>query len=308
MAREFLRLTKEQTYGTFDAAAASSDIVQIDLTGDNAFTMRPRPRMWSIRSAAGNSVRRLTGSSQMEVGGRLTTLLFPSQQSLLLPWGCSPSGTPNDLFSVTADHGVLLEDGTTIKRRRYLGTKVRTIEVGAEAGTADGNLVRVTYELVAQQPASPDPDATAFPAPQLTDYPTDAPYVFQHASGGFKVASTRSEYDRISIRITNNLHVPFHGGQYITRCRYKGRDVNFTFHNLYLAVTDRVAYEAITAQDAEVLFTNGAHTAKFDFNTKNYFVDGIEDDLPLSSGYYQSLSLQAYLDAAAGSDFALTLV
>ena len=48
MAREFLRITPEATWGTYDSGGTHT-IIQLDQ--NNAFTMRPKPVFFTIRSA-----------------------------------------------------------------------------------------------------------------------------------------------------------------------------------------------------------------------------------------------------------------
>src|SRR5437763_602834 len=117
MAREYLRITPEVTWGTYNGAGTP---IIVDLDQANAFTMRPAPQMWEIRSAAGFNRRRKTGSSKTTVAGALSLAVYPSQVATLIPWICATSA--NVLGAVTIDHAAVMEDsGPTTVYRRYLG-------------------------------------------------------------------------------------------------------------------------------------------------------------------------------------------
>ena len=105
-----------------------------------------------------------------------------------------PSEPPGDLASCTVYHAVRRSDGT-YRRKAFTGCKVAGWRIEVSRGSTTAML---TLDLQAcksagnQMDSTSDPDATAFPAPAETDYPT-GPYTFKMTSGGLTVASVRDE-------------------------------------------------------------------------------------------------------------------
>src|SRR3954451_2661064 len=100
MAREFLRINPESTWGTYNSGGTHT-IVQLDQ--NNAFTMRPKPIFWSIRTSGGYNRRWQKGSAKTAVAGHLNTLVYGSQAAALGSW-INPTGSPFNLTSMTIDH------------------------------------------------------------------------------------------------------------------------------------------------------------------------------------------------------------
>lgn len=297
MAREFLRWTPETTWGTY-ASANAHVIIQLDQ--DNAFTMRPAPVPWMIRSAGGFNRRVQTGSAKTAVTGGLNILCYGSQMSTLMPAIVATSG--NVLGSATIDHCIVMDDPSSTKvYRRYLGVMVNQASFAA----AEANqLMRLTLQLTAKQPATIT--ATDFPEPAAADYPYDAPYVFEHASGAFTLATSRPEFEEFNLTIKNILDGRFMASQYLTRLKYCGRDVDFTTRFPYITAVDRTDYEAVTAIAASITFTNGDYSMAFDFNSNDYIMK-VGDDLGMNKVFLQGIDGSCFFDSTAGTPNDLTV-
>ena len=297
MARQYLRLTPEASWGVY-AAAGTPILIPIDKA--NPFTLRPTPIPWEIRSAGGGNRRVQTGSQRTSCQGALHTLVYGSQAAALAPWICADAN--GVLGSVTLDHAIQLEDGGTTAYRRYLGVMVE--QARFRCGE-DDPLLRLKLDLVAQQPATIS--GTDLPQPAATDYPGDVPYVFQHLAGGFSVVASRAEFATFQLTIKNLLDVRFMASQYPTRIKYCGRDVDLNTRFPYIVTTDRAHLEAVDLVAASMTFTNGAHTLGFAMNSKNV-IAGVGDDLALDTIFLQGIELHNFFDASAGTpnDFTLT--
>lgn len=304
MASHFVRLIKETAWGTPTVTPVlNTDYVVIDLTEDSALALEPEPIRKVIRSANSHNRRILTVFEQTKVEGTLSTLFFPVQQAVLLGLVQPVTGPPEDIPSFTLDEGFTLESGT-VKRRRILGCKVEELTI---TSSMDDPAAKLQFRIVGWKPDT-DPDAAAFPEPAFADYPSAAtyPYTFQDTATKLKITGIRTGYSSVELTIRNILDRPFLESPYVSRIRYKGRDIDMKTTLLYSAFTDRTAFEANTALDVELTYDNGTKSAKFDLQTKTY-VAGAARKLPLGGAYYQDLSLEAHLDGAAGTDFAITL-
>ena len=297
MARQYLRLTPETSWGVY-AAAGTPILIPIDKA--NPFTLRPTPIPWEIRSAGGGNRRVQTGSQRTSCKGSLHTLVYGSQAAALAPWICADAN--GVLRSVTLDHAIQLEDGGTTAYRRYLGVMVEQAQFRCGE---DDPLLRLKLDLVAQQPATIS--GTDLPQPAATDYPGDVPYVFQHLAGGFSVVASRAEFATFQLTVKNLLDVRFMASQYPTRIKYCGRDVDLSTRFPYIVTTDRAHLEAVDLVAASMTFTNGSHTLGFAMNSKNV-IAGVGDDLALDTIFLQGIELQNFFDASAGTpnDFTLT--
>jgi hypothetical protein len=297
MARQYLRLTPEASWGVY-AAAGTPILIPIDKA--NPFTLRPTPIPWEIRSAGGGNRRVQTGSQRTSCKGALHTLVYGSQAAALAPWICATAD--GVLGSVTLDHAIQIEDGSTTAYRRYLGVMVEQAQFRCGE---DDPLLRLRLDLVAQQPATIS--GTDLPMPTATDYPSDVPYVFQHLSGGVSVVASRAEFASFQCTIKNKLDVRFMASQFPTRIKYCGRDVDLSTQFPYIVTTDRAHLEAVDLVAASMTFTNGAHTLGFAMNSKNV-IAGVGDDLALDTIFLQGIELHNFFDASADTpnDFTLT--
>jgi hypothetical protein len=299
MARQYLRWNPEVTWGTFNTAgAATAPIIQLDQ--NNAFTMRPSPVSWSIRSASGFARRVQTGSSKTSVQGGLNMLCYGSQMVALAPAIFASSS--NVLGSFTLDHAIVMDDtaGTTVYRR-YLGCMVS--QASFTSGEAN-QLMRMALQIIAKQPATIT--VTDFAEPAVSAYPWDAPYVFEMLSGAVTIGSARVELEEFNITIKNQLDPRFMASNFLTRLKYCGRDVDWSVRFPYITTVDRANYEAVTAIAGSVTYTNGAHALGFNFNSNNFEVK-CDDDLALDKVHLESIDGACYFDHTAGTPNDLTV-
>jgi hypothetical protein len=299
---------------------AGTDSAYIRLVDGNSFSMYARPVIEEIPYGGGLAVTAEAVSDHYECKGQLKTKLYPSQAAMLMGWALSrinsgqtspwvttePAG---DLASCSVYHAVRRSDGT-YRRKLFSGCKVGgwRVEVSRQSTTAT-----LTLDLVASKSAgnamdgTTDPTGTAFPAPAETDYPT-GPYTFKMTAGGITVASVRTEYEDLAIAGQNAIDGRWFEQSYLQVVQFCGRSTTLDT-TLYLKATpdDRSAYEAITAQAASAVFTNGVtgQAMTIQFNGQNTIMD-LPYDLPLNQAFMHKLSLKNRFDPNAGGDVSVS--
>ncbi|WP_422929201.1 phage tail tube protein [Singulisphaera sp. PoT] len=297
MARQFLRITPETSYGVFNSSGVKT-IIQIDQA--NPFSMRPTPIKWAIRSAGGYNKRIQTGSSKVSYNGTLNTLMYGSQMAQIFPLIAETN--PTTLSSFTVDHCLLMDDNSNTKvYRRYLGVMTQQAQISA---SESNQLMRLQLQLIAQKDAAIT--ASDFPEPAVGAYPYDAPYVFEMSSGTFTLGSSRVEFEEFNLTIQNILDPRFFASQYLTRCKYCGRDVNFSTRFPYVTTVDRANFESVSSVAASITFANGAHSIGINLQSNNFYAN-VQDDLALDKVHLQSIDMEAYLDVTAGTDATFTV-
>ena len=324
MAREFLMLVEESSFGTpVTTPTLGTQAIYIRLDDGNAFSMRAKPKIYNIMHGGGLAIKTIQGSDVTMVAGTLKTKLCYSQASFLFNWATTRINTAQtapftttepagDLVSMSVYHAIQRSDGT-YKRTQYPGTKVAKLSLNT---TAENQIVDFSLDLVAQKklgntfdPGPPgDPTSTIFPAPALeSSYPTDL-VTFTHAAGGLTIGgTTRTMFGELAFEMTNALDARTYESRWVQIIRSLGRDSSLTVKNLYVpSPDDRSTYEIQTAQSATLLFTNGTHTITLGFEGNNQF-NSVDDDLPLDKVYEQQFVLQNQWDPAAlsgvGQDF-----
>jgi hypothetical protein len=299
MAREFLRLTPEATWGVFDNTQTNHVIV--DLDSSNAFGMRPKPKTVDTRTAGAFNRRVKRSGTKMDVSGALKMIVRGSQATLLTPW--IDAGGAARPSSMTIDHCAVREDtGATKVYRRYLGSLVKDVTFASQMSD---QLLHASFNLFAK---SFDATITAsdFPEPAATDYASDAFFLYEHA-GALTVGSSRTEFDKFQCKITNHYDAAFMNpaSPWISRATYCGRDVDWEASLPYLVSIDRSNLESITSVSGAVTFTNGSHTLVFNMKSTNFYAD-VTDDFQLDKTFMQGLKMQAFYNASDATDFALT--
>lgn len=303
MAREYVRLTPETSWGVFNGAGTP---VVVQLTDSNQQTVRKVPQFWGpLRSAGGYNRRIKKGSSRYAVSGGLTNLIvYGSQASAWASW-LTPVATAGvySLPSMTLDHAIVLEDAAnTTLYARYLGLVVVQADFSVDS---QSQLMRLNFsQLIGKSVATIT--VADFPEPLATDYPSDAPYVLEHAPS-LTVGSSRAEFDSLKVSIQNKVDATFFNASTITRAKYAGRDVDWEATFPYVLAADRAAFEGVTAVAGSATFTNGAHSLSFNFESQN-FLDQVGDQLDMDKLFLQNLKLQSFFDSSAGTptDFSLS--
>ena len=317
-AREFLYIVQESAFKTpATSPTLGTQAIYIRLDGSNAFTMRPKPIQVAVPYGGGKAINAFRVSDKTECKGTLKCLLYADQAAFLLGWGLTfinnaqtaPWTTTEpigDLASCAVYHAIQRSDGT-IKRRVYLGTKVVGVSIDC---SADSQIATLSLELQASTPqgnqfdSSTDPNGTTFPAPADTSYPTD-PYLFIHTAGYLSIASSRTQFDSVSIAVKNVIAAEWFENRYANIIRCFGRDTTLAA-NLYYKPSpdDRTVYESSASESVSLEFNNTAHTLTFTMNAQNVYTS-LDDDLPIDGVYMQKLTASNQWDASAGSDFTI---
>jgi hypothetical protein len=328
-SREYACIVIESSYGTPKTSPATgTDRFYLRLDGANAFSMQAQPIIGDIMYGGGRATPALAFSDQTECRGRLTGNLYGSNSGafakLLLDWGLtvinSGRTTPwtttdasylmpvGDLASCSIYHAKQLNTGA-YDLRRYSGVKVLG---GSLESSRQSPLVRISLDLQGVRDDTNAansvayPDATEFPAPAETDYPT-TPFLFSHTAGGYKIGSTRTQYDSVSIRWQNAMDPKWFESKYITLIKFCGRTSSFSAKlHMKASPDDLAAFQALTVQDSEISFANGSNTIKLDFLGSNY-IKTLGRDLPLNQVYSWDLMAQNYWNAATPGDIVVTL-
>jgi hypothetical protein len=303
LPREALRLTKESVFGVYGSGGTvkNTDVLYIDLTKDNSFTMRKKPIQRTLRSASnGNRLLRVW-SSQYDLAGSLNLELFPEQTPMIMAFIASLNS--GELGSFTADYIIQMDDASSTNvYARYLGNKVASGEISASASDP---AVKVALNLIAKSTATIT--STDFATPADADYPVGTPYLFTHtASPGFLTLGTsRSEFNSWSVSFNNKLDAPHFEAPAVSRIKFCGRDVTMNTGLLYQSTADRVAYEATTAQSVQLKLNNGTNSLLIDFKNGNFLTD-VGDDLKMDNVFYQNLVFVNAYSPSVGTDLAIT--
>ena len=293
-----LRITLENTYGTFDSGGTG---IWIRLKQDEAFSMEVSPDFGVIRSADTYNRRVQSWVGGSSVAGGLQCSLYHAQAAALLAWATtltvSGDGTPT-LPSYTCD----FFDG--IEYHRYLGVQVQSLTVAAAPGNNAGE-VTCAFSLIGQREGSAI-DVDDLPVPAFTSFPSANPYTFFEST--FKVGSTITHYNTLALTISNMLAPIRNATTYIDGLYWGGRDVNLATNLQHISSAQRDAWLARTAADVEWTLTKGGNSVKFDVHTTNYR-DTCRTAKPLASVNRQDLSFSAFFTGGATlTDLTVTLV
>lgn len=314
MAREYLRITPETggnptLWGQFQAGNLSSATI-VQLTDSNAFTMRPTPIRWTIRSAGGYNRRIQSGSSKTVLNGALNNLvLYGSQVAAWINW-IQPyqiGGTGEyDVNSCTVDHALVMEDGSnTTIYRRYLGVKVGGWQI---TSNSDSQLLRISLTgLVGKSTASIT--SSDFSEPTYSSYPSDTPFVHEHAATATMGGTSRvvTGFDQFQVTGRNLLDPRFFNSTTIAYLKYCGRDIDWSIQFPYVVSTDRTSlFEGTTPSAFSVAYSIPAsHTLTLNFENQN-ILGGIGDSLDFNQLFMQTVSGWSQVDSGAGNDFVPT--
>lgn len=341
MAREYLVIYPENNvnggaspsnWGAFPNTPAP---VYIQLTDSNAFTLRPSPVRWTIRSAGGYNRRVLSGSFKTLTTGALNNLVVFGGQasslwfggfSWLMPYSYTASGsTVYELPSCSIDHVIADESGSfTQVTKRYLGVKVAAWSFTSNSDASLARLSLTSLFAKSFQNSGFSPAISSDPA--YSSYPSDPPYVHQHASSDVTFQATggtpnnryQSGFDQFTMNVRHMLDPRFFNSTQIAYLRYCGRDVDYsvTFPYLITPVNDRVVlFESsstltgVTPVTAHITYSipGTGHTFKFNFQT-NSLVGTISDDLNFNQLFMQNLTGWSQVDSSSLSDFTIDSV
>jgi hypothetical protein len=290
-SQSWVRLTKEATFGTFDASAIAANIVWARLHSNNGCTIRSTPQRQVIRSADGLNRRRQVVASRKVVAGNLNTLWYPTQSAFFL--GAALTLTSNDLASYTIDFW------DTIQVHRFLGCKLTNLHI---AGTAQADYIPLTTSWVGQSKST-----ATLADPGVTVFPTEIPYTHIESKGLLSIGGTVTKYSALGVTVKNMLDCPFDEDQWVSNCTFAGRDIDLDVRLQYAAATLRTAFDAQSALTVSAAWARAAGlTSTIDLKTKDY-VANVADDLALDKVGYQQIGIQCFYDQSATTDASFTV-
>jgi hypothetical protein len=289
---QYLRFTKETTYGVYDATQhGTANELWMRLEGDNVFTPRRVQAVKYIRGADGFNRKVIGYNPRYTIAGDYSGSLYPTQAAVLLGWALTLSS--NDLGSFTIDYF----DG--IRPISYLGAKIGKLGVNADNSS---DAAKLKLGLIAQQQAAPNVN---FVAPAATAFPSENPYLFQELAGNLTINAARTNFKEIALTVDNKLAPTFNELAYISLCPFAGRDVSLEATVQYVATTDRTTFETTPptnfAATLEFIKASPAHTLTINLESTNQLVS-VSDMIPLGGVIYQKLMIDTLWDRTAAND------
>ncbi len=321
-SREFLMMVQESALNVpMVSPVLGTNKMYTRLTDGNGFSMKPANVNVFIPYGGGLAIDAEAVADHYELKGQFKTMLYPSQVDFLLGWATTRVNSgqtlpwvttepPGDLASMSIYHGVQRGDGTYL-RKRYGGCKPTSMSIECSRSSTVATLTMdiqgsQAYANAFEAPggSNVDPDATEFPAPLDSYFPT-GPYTFKMSTGLLSIGGTRTMYEDISIKITNAVDGRWFESSGLLLNQFCGRmstmDASFYFRT---TPDDQSAMEALTAKVAAVGFNNGVtgQHLTITYNGQNRIV-ALPYELPLDKAYTQKLSLKNLYDLSAAEDF-----
>lgn len=328
-ARELLYTVIESSYGTAKSTPVlGTDACYHRITESNAYTPEMKPLIEVIESDMGDGIvvpaEYITDAYAL--AGNWQGLLYPGIWSELLlkaainpvnsgrttPWTTTDSGGVmpiGDLASLSIYHGI--DIAGTYERNLHTGMKVQSLQLSA---SEQQRQVRFNAGLIGiksvgnAQEATSDPDATAFPAPAVTDYPT-GPYLFSHfvtGTGTLKIDTARTQVTSWQFTVTNTLAPRRYMGKYIQTCRRVKRTCQAVIGLRMTSMADRDAFRALTGRTVEFKLDNGTKSVRLNMQAASVALD-YQRDLSMDNEHLYTLTIGSKYDTAASSDLALTV-
>lgn len=331
-SREFLMACIESSYGTAKTTPVLGTerfYLRMSEMG-NGFVGEMSPEQFQIMYGGGEATPAERGADFHASLGRITSILYPGPTSRLLldwcftklnagrttPWvttqtdGELPVG---DLASMSYYHAYLNAAGN-YDRKRYAGCKALegTISFGESGDARLGRLdvgwqgIRVVGNAV---DSSVDPDATEFPAPAETDYPT-GPFLFSQLGtpGTFKVGTTLTKFAGLTIRFRNVMNPRSFESKFLQSCRFCGRSITFDVVLREKTTPNwRSIFQLLTSQDSEFFVNNGTNSIRFDMHARNIMTSHTRQ-FPQGGEYMRAMSFSTLWDPAQTTDFSFSYV
>lgn len=300
-ASQWMRMTKEAAWGTFDTTATSGNIMWIRLTDGGSFVAEPDPQTWDVRGADGFNLRQQRGAPVTMFPFSLKTVLYPAQAPNLVNWGLTP--VSNVLPSYTIDYW----DG--IEVRRLLGCRVATGKLGTDSSSFVMNFEVSGYGQTAS--------TTTLAQPASTVFVSERPYVHQDSAAACLYGATTSTptlalYDSIEVSWKNVLDARAFESTYIQICDYNGRDVDFALKRLLTANAERIAFQNQALRAATIAWavtTTGGYSGNHSLSLalqSNSYVGGRTVTRSFDRDQDEQLSMMSYKDGTTGTDLVVT--
>lgn len=324
-APEGLVLMHESAYGT---PVLTNSVVDYTLTTSTFCVRLPDSNGWTgdfmpdqivTPFGGGHDVAFDVSIGKYDCKATLSTFGYPALTAFLCDAACTRINTAQtspwtttlpeyDIASIAAYHYIRRHDGT-VKRRKFTGGKIQKLSLSCSSSSPR---LAIKADIIFQREtgntyeASADPDATEFPFPADTNFPT-SPYLFQQTAGYFKMATVAiTAYDSIQIDVENILDPRFFETPILYSAMLFGRKTTFSADVLYKASPDlRSFYQGASDKAFEVKWGNGTNTTKLDFGSSNHF-SGLTFDLPLGKERMQKLTGTNRWNASAGTDIVVT--
>lgn len=323
---QVVQCVRESSYGTKMASpVAGTDSIYVLLPESDSFNAVATPVPFMTPYGGGFDIPADLSIDHHNATGKLQTLLYPDQVNFWLGLALTRINTaqtspftttepPGDLASFTLYHAVKTRTGSW-KRFRFAGAKVKTLAI---AVSRQDPRAKLSVDLVFQKQAghavgaTADPDATEFPLPAESAYPS-GPYLLSETSGEFKRAGTAlSHYQSLTLTVNNVLDpLPFED-PWLKTCGAHGRNTTLDATLLYKTTPDQLAdLQAGTARAFVLKFTKGTKVLTIDLLGNNHISEA-GFSLGLGKEYLQNIKIQNKWDrsanAGAGGDIQYTYV
>lgn len=289
-ANQWALLTKEATWGVFDAEA--TDTLWLELPDDGQNLMEHAPVVQTTRAATRN-LRRRKVSRKYNDTGRIRTMLFSDQAALLIPWFATPVVDADDRLNLPS---YTLDWFDGVEARRFTGLRV---EQGQITSNNQNDFVNLDLTVRAKGVEA----LASFDEPTIGDYPDGPIYCHQDSAGQIKIGSVVTKYRSLTITYRNMLDPQFDEFDHLSSCDYCGRDVNWEIVLQNLDTTLKAAFEAQTAMLGQVKWSiaSPAHSVTFNLQNANY-IAGRDIDRAFNRTQYQTIRLESHQDMTSGED------
>jgi hypothetical protein len=292
-ANQYLLCTKEQAWGTFDAAATV--FTWIDLFDDSSVEFTKAPYSQTKRRFPSNErgrrlAKRFTHTFSFK------TLAFPDQLTTLVPWATAlttVNGRPT-LQSFTCDYF----DG--MEARRFLGCRINRMMITCNNQT---DWMEITLSGIAKLQ---DPVFNTLAAPASSAFSSLAPYSIQDSGGLVKLGTSggtvKTGYSMLSCTWENLLDPQHDELTTLNTLNYGGRNIDASIRIRNDDNALRLLYENQTALTAFLKWsqTTPVHSLTLDLQDTTY-PDGRDVEKPAAGDEYQTIRLQAFQSLVSGT-------
>lgn len=296
--RQWLKIMKEDTYGTVPTDPDPTDVIWIDME-ENDPTIDVTPQMYVINSALPSRgvTKRLTGASQYSVGGQIQTALYHEHANFWEEAVFEPtvtSGIPN-LPSYTI-HRAYADNGGVVKAEQFTGCKFTAVTV---TGSNQAAQAPIRLNLTVQ--GSRYIEDVALTAPTCSVFPTSV-YLWSGVDLDIGGTSLKSLIRDLNLSITHRTNPIFHANQYADRIAYYGWDVSLATNYDMESHTIRNKFLDILTSFSAAKYNTGfvdfiyAVDKKVRFNLYNVLFSAVNPQRPPGGDHMYAATLGPYYD------------
>lgn len=305
---------KAVTSNTQDNTTLAVSFLPIELHADDAFDPKWIAEREVLRTAlARNRPDKSVGTTNT-LTGSLRTLLYPSQDNLLVAWGFTrvdmgSGGTSDDVPWTTtepardlasATFAAMVEDDSLNQEKyRYNGCKCNRMTLAMDAGTMGGAAVLTADWTGSERAASHANDVE----PTKTFYPSTAPYHLSDAALTVN-GSSISNFKSLSIMVENEVEARIDNRTYAQPIRGWGRTVTIQARQLYKNSPDiQALFLARTSlSSCTVVLTHPTSpTLTFDLKAAAQVTE-YQRFRPLGTAHEEQYTITAFYDRSASND------